>query len=204
MFPLYAILIGLVVGVAFGGTIANLGRLQFRWAGLALAGLLAQVVLFAEPVAARVGDVGPPIYVASSVVVLVALLRNLHISGLRIMAVGAVSNLAAIVANGGSMPATPDALAALGKSVGEAYSNSVVAADPALAGLTDIYALPSWLPFANVFSIGDALIGAGMALAIVAGMRAGISGARRHWHRGHPVVVPMTHGSGAEPPIGSG
>ena len=200
MFPLYAVLIGLVVGLAVGGSIANLGRLQFRWAGLALAGLLAQVALFAEPVAARVGDAGPPIYVGSSVLVLAALLRNLHISGLRLMAVGAISNLAAIVANGGSMPASPDALAALGKSVGEAYSNSVEAADPALAGLTDIYALPNWLPFTNVFSIGDALIGAGIALAIVAGMRAG---ARRHWNRGHPVVVRMTHGSGAEPPIGS-
>lgn len=200
MFPLYAILIGLVVGLALGGSVANLGRLRLRWGGLALAGLLAQVVLFAEPVAARVGDLGPPIYVASSVLVLVALLRNLHVSGLRLMAVGAISNLAAIVSNGGSMPASPEALAALGKSVGEAYSNSVAAADPALAGLTDIYALPNWLPFANVFSIGDALIGAGIALAIVAGMRAG---ARRHWHRGHPVVVRMTHGSGAEPPIGS-
>ena len=203
VFPLYAVVIGLVVGLAAGGSIANLGRLHIRWAGLALAGLLAQLILFAEPVAARVGDAGPPIYVASSVIVLVALLRNLDISGLRLMAVGALSNLAAIVANGGSMPASPDALAALGKSVGEAYSNSVAAADPALAGLTDVYALPGWLPFANVFSIGDALIGAGIALAIVAGMRAERGGAQPHRHHGHPAVVPMTHGSGAEPPIGS-
>ena len=203
MFPLYAVLLGLIVGLASGGSIANLGRLQFRWAGLALAGLLSQLILFAEPVAARVGGAGPPIYVASSVLVLVALLRNLDITGLRLTAVGAISNLAAIVANGGSMPASPDALAALGKSVGEAYSNSVAAADPVLPGLTDVYALPRWLPFANVFSIGDALIGAGIAVAVVAGMRARRAGARAHPNHGHPVVVPMAHGSGAEPPIGS-
>ncbi len=203
MFPLYALLIGLVAGAAFGGTIANLGRLQFRWAGLALAGLVAQVLLFAEPVAAGIGAAGPPIYVASSVLVLVVLLRNLHIGGLRLVAVGAISNLAAIVANGGSMPASPDALAALGKSVGEAYSNSVAATNPALAGLTDVYALPAWLPFANVFSVGDALIGAGIALAVVIGMRAESGGARRHRNHGHPVAVRMGHGSGAEPPIGS-
>jgi hypothetical protein len=87
--------------------------------------------------------------------------------------------------------------------VGEAYSNSVAAADPALAGLTDVYALPRWLPFANVFSIGDALIGAGIALAIVAAMRAEPDGADRHRHHGPLVGVPMAHGSGAEPPIGS-
>jgi hypothetical protein len=203
VFPLYAVLIGLLIGLAFGGSVVNLGRLQFRWAGLALAGLLAQLILFAEPVAARVGDAGPPIYVASSAMVLVALLRNLDITGLRLMAVGAMSNLAAIVANGGSMPASPDALAALGKSVGEAYSNSVATADPLLAGLTDVYALPGWLPFANVFSIGDALIGAGLAVAIAAGIRAGHGGARPHLNHGHPAVVPMAHGSGAEPPIRS-
>ena len=203
MFPLYAVLIGLVVGLAVGGSIANLGTLQFRWAGLALVGLVVQVVLFAEPVAARVGSAGPPIYIASSVMVLAALLRSLDITGLRLLAVGAISNLAAIVANGGSMPVSPEALAALGKSVGEAYSNSVAAAEPALAGLTDVYALPRWLPFANVFSVGDALIGAGIAVAIVAGMRSRTGGAPQHLNQGPPVGVPIAHGSGAEPPIGS-
>ena len=35
----------------------------------------------------------------------------------------------------------------------------------------DIFALPSWLPFANVFSIGDVLIGLGIVAAIVIAMR---------------------------------
>ena len=51
------------------------------------------------------------------------------------------------------------------------FSNSVVMADPALWPLTDIFALPTWVPFANVFSIGDVLIGAGVALTIALGMR---------------------------------
>jgi multisubunit Na+/H+ antiporter MnhE subunit len=41
---------------------------------------------------------------------------------------------------------------------------------PALAPLTDIFALPTWLPGANVFSIGDVLIGLGIALVIVLAM----------------------------------
>lgn len=202
MFALYAVVIGLLAGWIGGGRIENLTRLHLRWAPVALAGLLVQVILFAEPVAEIVGGMGPPIYVTSSALVLVVVLRNLAIPGLRIVAVGATSNLVAILANGGGMPVSPEALAALGKTVGEAYSNSVQAANPVLPGLTDVYALPSWLPFANVFSIGDVLIGTGIAVAVCAGMRisGGAEGKRPH---GHPTLVPMGHGSGAEPPIRS-
>jgi Family of unknown function (DUF5317) len=203
VFPLYAVVIGLAIGTMLGGRISGLGRLRFRWAGLAVAGLLVQVALFAEPVAARIGGLGSPIYVASSVAVLVALLRNLDITGLRVVAVGAVSNLTAIVANGGSMPASPDALRALGKSVGETYSNSTAAVDPILPGLTDIYAMPAWLPFANVFSIGDVLIGVGIVITVVVAMRRE-GGAWWNRPHGHPAPVPMGHGTGAEPPIRSG
>ena len=71
------------------------------------------------------------------------------------------------------MPANPGALASLGGEVDPGYSNSVVLADPALRPLTDIFAMPAWLPFANVFSIGDVLIGAGIGIAIAVAMRRG-------------------------------
>jgi len=45
-----------------------------------------------------------------------------------------------------------------------------VLADPAFAPLTDIFALPDWLPFANVFSIGDVLIAIGVAIVVAWGM----------------------------------
>jgi multisubunit Na+/H+ antiporter MnhE subunit len=55
----------------------------------------------------------------------------------------------------------------------EGNTNSVVVAAPALAPLTDLFAMPAWMPLANVFSIGDVLIGAGVAVAIAAAMRTG-------------------------------
>jgi len=42
---------------------------------------------------------------------------------------------------------------------------------PALQPLTDIYAVPAWIPFANVFSVGDVLIAVGIVIAIVGVMR---------------------------------
>ena len=57
--------------------------------------------------------------------------------------------------------------------------NSVVLAEPALRPLTDIFALPAWLPMANVFSVGDVLIAVGIAWTIAAAMRRPAVGAAR-------------------------
>jgi hypothetical protein len=171
MFVLYAVLAGLVVGRLLGGRIANLGTLRIRWAPAAVVGLAVQLVLFSEPGAALAGAAAPAVYVASSALVFGVVVRNLALPGLPLVALGAASNLLAIVANGGYMPADPGAVAALGGREISGYSNSVVVDDPVLRPLTDIFALPSWLPLANVFSIGDVAIAVGIAVAIAAGMR---------------------------------
>lgn len=173
MFILYAVVLGLIVGLLAGGRLAALGDLRFRWPALVVLGLVAQIILFSDPVAERIGSLGPPIYVASTLLAVTAVVRNVAIPGFALVAAGAASNLAAIIANGGFMPAAPSALAALGKSEPAIYSNSSVVAQPALAPLIDLFAMPPWLPFANIFSIGDVLLGLGIGIAIVATMRRG-------------------------------
>jgi Family of unknown function (DUF5317) len=171
MFILYAVVIGLVAGLLLGGRPAGLGAISFRWGWLAVLGFLIQIVLFSAPVTERIGSLGVPIYVGSTALVLVALLRNVALPGLWVVAVGALSNMAAIAANGGYMPADPGALASLGRAPETVYSNSAVVAHPALQPLTDIFAIPHGIPFANVFSVGDLLIGLGVAIVIVVAMR---------------------------------
>jgi len=172
---LYGLLAGVLIGRLAGGNLARLEHVAIRWAPLAMIGLLAQLVLFLQPVAERVGELGMPVYVASTALVLVVVVRNARIPGLALVAAGAASNLAAIVANGGYMPASAGALAALGKSISAGYSNSALVPAPALAPLTDVFAMPRWVPFANVFSIGDVMICVGVAVAVVALMRGGAS-----------------------------
>lgn len=173
MFILYAIPIGIIVGYLIGGRLERLATIQFRWAWLAVAGLLVQLVLFSGSLDDLLGpDAGAVIYVASTAAVLVAVLRNIRLPGVPLVAIGAIANLVAIVANGGIMPTTREALAAAGLSPQDGLSNSAVVADPALAVLTDIFAVPAWLPMANVFSIGDVLIGLGVIVVIALGMRA--------------------------------
>jgi uncharacterized protein DUF5317 len=186
VFILYAVLIGLVLGFVLGGRLSGLATVDFRWPWLAIGGFLVQLVLFAEPVSSIVGDLGPPLYVASTGAVLVAVIRNIRIPGMALVALGAGANLAAIVANGGFMPASETAFAALGAGgLNPGYTNSTIVPDPALGPLTDVYALPSWLPFANVFSVGDVLIAVGVAIVIVSAMRSG-----RATNIGGPGPVP--------------
>jgi hypothetical protein len=179
VFILYAIPLGIIVGYLLGGRLDRLSTLRFRWAPLALLGLAVQIALFSDPLAGVAGEAGPPIYVASTAAVLVAVLRNLRIPGLAIIALGASSNLVAIVANGGYMPADPRAAASVG-GIAPGYSNSIDVAKPALEPLTDIFATPAWLPFSNVFSIGDVLIGLGIVVTIAIAMRGGRSAAATH------------------------
>ena len=170
MLILWAIPVGLLIGAAIGGRADGLNRIAFRWPWLAIGGLLVQVVLFTEAGFALAGSLAPAIYVLSTAAVFVAVARNLRLDGLWVVALGALSNLAAILANAGSMPADPGALALAGLTAG-GHTNSVVLAEPALQPLTDVYAVPAWVPFANVFSVGDVLIAIGIAWAIAAAMR---------------------------------
>ena len=174
MFILYAVLAGLVLGDLSGGNPARLGDLRFVWAPLIAFGLGLQVLLFSTPLGDALGTAAPAVYVASNIAVLIAVARNLAIPGLPVVLIGGAANLAAILANGGYMPVSPAALAALGRSGAEGYSNSRlfdgVGAGAVLGALTDLFAMPAWLPMANVFSIGDACIGVGIAIAVVAAM----------------------------------
>ena len=170
MFMLWAIPAGILVGLLLGGRLSNLAGLRFRWGWLAVGGLLVQLVLFTPTGEALAGSAGPALYLASTLVVFVAVLRNVRLAGMPVVLAGAASNLLAIAANGGYMPASAEAMAIAGLPPGD-HANSVVLADPVLRPLTDVLALPAWLPMANVFSIGDVLIAVGIAWAIAAAMR---------------------------------
>lgn len=176
MFVIYALPIGLLLGYLLGGRPAGLSAIKFRWTWLAIAGFVTQIILFSAPVSDRIGDAGPLIYVASTAMVLTAVVANLRIPGMILVAIGAASNLAAIVANGGYMPASAAAVAAVGRGEIVTYSNSAVIPSPALEPLTDVIALPTWLPFTNIISIGDLLIGTGIAVVIVVAMRTARAG----------------------------
>jgi Family of unknown function (DUF5317) len=170
VFILYAVVAGLILGILTGGSAARLGALRLSWAPLIVLGMVVQLALFSSPLGNALGDAAPAVYVLSNVTVLIAVAANLAVPGLVLVLAGGASNLLAIVANGGYMPVSPGALEAMGRFPKLDYSNSAPRDVVALGPLTDIFTMPTWVPMANVFSVGDILIGVGVAVAVVAAM----------------------------------
>ena len=178
MFLLIAILVGLAAGLLLGGRPGHLVRLHLRWPGLIFLALVMQVAIFTSwlPVPR---SLLPFLYVLSNVIALTWLGRNIRVQGIPCVAIGAVSNLAAILANGGRMPVDGSLLSRARGAAAEAAiasghspSNSVLLnSHTRLLWLTDRLLLAPPFPFPTVFSIGDLLIGLGVAWLIAAGMR---------------------------------
>ncbi len=123
------------------------------WAAFIIQILVFEVIGYHIPVIAS-----NVLHIGTYALCAVFLLRNRRLPGGLIIATGAMSNLLAIVANGGTMPADKIAWANAGLPEPTAFENSSFATDANLALLGDIYFIPAGWPLANVFSIGDVLI----------------------------------------------
>jgi hypothetical protein len=165
-------LLALVLGKLAGGRLSALSETPIRGKGLAFSAIGLQLVAFpsellpwSTPTAVASG-----IWLASYVLLVWMLLLNVRLVGTPLIAAGLLCNVAAILANGGLMPVRGAALEAAGTDY-EVHNNSIKLAEPHLAPLVDRWAAPEWLPLANVYSVGDVLIGLGVIVVIVAAMR---------------------------------
>jgi hypothetical protein len=178
----FVMLAALTVPLA-GGRLAALAEVRVHLGWLlpaALAMQTASIYLPGLPLVARIA-----LQVLSYPVAGLFLASNRHLPGMLLVAAGGACNLLAMSVNGGIMPASPAAAASAGQTGAAAgYSNSAVVADPRLAFLGDVFAIPSSWPLANVFSPGDVLIALGVAWALhrLAGSRL----ARAPWRASLP------------------
>ena len=191
---------GIFIGLALGGSLRNLAETRLRWWPLALAGLPLQLI----PVPSRPGQAdhwaAAGLLIASYVLLLMFVARNIHIPGLQLVAMGFALNLLVIGANGG-MPVKD---AALRHAAGSGYEEArqlllqkgglkhhLATSDDVLVPLSDVIGIGG--PVANVFSPGDLLAYAGAAWALAALTREHAGRHRRGATRGS--VTRATRGS---------
>lgn len=159
------------LGLGLGGRLAAVADLKVHGLWLFYAAIALQIVAF--PAAflpwTTGGEAARWIWLASYACVLCAAALNLHIRGVALTSSGILLNLAAIVANGGRMPALPTAVHAAGMSPG-VHHNSVATAEPRLAWLVDRWSAPDWVPLANVFSVGDVVLALGAVVLVLAAL----------------------------------
>jgi hypothetical protein len=180
-----AVLLALAIGLVTRGHISNLAQLRIQWWPL----LVLAVALQAYAVGHWAGDSLGPIplragaFVATHALILAVAAVNFRLAGFRLIILGAASNLAALMANGGLMPVSAEARVAIGHqatvdalAVGTAVMGSkgvvLPAAQANLWILTDIFVLPPPFPLPAVASVGDILVALGVGLLIIKTMNA--------------------------------
>jgi hypothetical protein len=156
------LLAGLALAPLFGGRLRRIGEIRLRSTGLFFAAIALQLAAF--PVSAlpwhTPEDVAVALWLGSYGLLVLAALRNVRLRGVPLVVVGMIFNLSAILANSGHMPALPAALRAAGLHFQQSR-NSIASSTPHLGWLVDRWGAPPWVPYANVFSVGDILIAVG-------------------------------------------
>lgn len=170
MFLLAALALGLAFAVALGGKPSRIAELRLRAQPLVLVALGGQVLLFSRLGEGVPENVVGPLHLASYALLIAFAAANFHVRPLALVLLGLVLNAVAIGANGGRMPVSERALAGLGL---DHFDGNVSTEAHRLEFLGDVFVLPQQLPLANVFSVGDVLIGLGaIALAMVVSLGA--------------------------------
>lgn len=158
MLVLVLCVLALASPMLFGGKMSRLAYVNFRGWWILVVALFAQILIieiFPDADRTLLEIIHLATYVAAGIFVAI----NWRVPGLLIIAAGGAMNGITIALNGGQLPASKPALQMAGIEVtkGE-FVNSGFIKDPVLPLFGDIFAWPEPLPFANVFSLGDALI----------------------------------------------
>ncbi len=176
--PTLGVFLGLGLGLLAGGRIDNFSDVRLRWLPALILAVVARFSLDGLLAAGEIPDALRMWLVLVTYVLLTAMfLANRSLPGLTAAALGTAANGIAIVANGGWMPVWQPSLAAAGlDSTGVHSGFHTLLTGPVDAGffahggpLVDIIPIPIPLPLLqSVASLGDFLLGAGLALFVFA------------------------------------
>jgi hypothetical protein len=170
--------LAIVVARILGGTPrAVLTRSIHGWP-LIVGAFAVELVLYNPPVDGQAWAMGagPWIWVATKLVLLGVVGANLRSSTPRwpwlVVFVGLALNTVVVVANGGYMPQSIEAANAVWgtRPIDPLRLHNVIPMTPGapMAWLGDVIAEPTWLPRANVISLGDIVLALGVASLLFA------------------------------------
>jgi hypothetical protein len=161
--PVVALLL-LLLPLLLGGHPARLAKVQLRHTGWIIGALAVQIVII--ELLTGPDTLLRAAHIATYLVAFWFMVVNRRIPGLWLIGLGAVLNGVTIAVNGGVLPARAGALRAAGlDTTTDGFVNSGTVLHPHLALLGDVFAIPTPLPLANVFSVGDVLIMVGIGVA---------------------------------------
>ena len=179
MILLLILILAVVTVPLFGGRLAGLIDIDLGWTWLVAAAIGIQILIISV-FPDRFEGIHKPLHFLSYVLAGAFVVANFKLPGVSLIGLGGLSNLLAIGANGGVMPASAPALRAAGMATeSDEFVNSGVLENPKLLFLGDIFSIPGGIPVINtVFSVGDVLIAIGTVVLVH-----GVTGSRLVWWR---------------------
>jgi MFS family permease len=163
-----SLILGLAVAWTLGADLTRLASVQFRGSWLVFGSLAIQVGIYTALTQYVPTGWDKPLHIASYLMLIGFFVVNLRVRAFWVVGFGLLANVAVIFANSGQMPVSAEAWKATGRSLSEFNAkgisdNNVLAnSHTHLRWLSDVFAIPSQVPFASVLSIGDFLIVLGM------------------------------------------
>ena len=183
MILLVVLAFALVVGLLRGGKLSQMVDLPLKLGWLALLAFAIQVYLTRFPADRGGGlfSLRAGVLILSYVLLFVVVWKNRRITGLWIIGLGLLLNFLVMVANGGFMPITPEALTQAGYAslasslesgvrVGRSKNILLAREETRLWVLSDTFVLPRSFPLSRVFSPGDIVIAIGAFILVQSGM----------------------------------
>lgn len=184
MILLLALLVSIAVSLVRGGRFRWLAETPLRFGWLAIVAFGLQWSIIYAPLPRTEGPLGPRtlLLIASYLLVVAVVVLNRRLAGLPVIGLGLGLNLLVMLANGGFMPVTMEAVEragmahlALGLEAGArlmATKDIILPAEATrLWVLSDIFVVPPPLPFRTVFSLGDLFLAAGVFVLFQRAMR---------------------------------
>ena len=175
MLPLLGvtILAGVLAGWLRGWSLATIGTKKLRAAWLVPIALAAQVYMVR-----RIGLEVPwwvlPLHLASNTLLIVTVLANWRLAGMRLIGAGLLMNSLAIFSNGGLMPQAPETLhvrhagqaIAIGQHPPRTKDVVLPREHTRFWWLSDVLATPPGFPVQTVMSPGDIVLVIGVGWAV--------------------------------------
>ncbi len=184
MILVLALFLALLVAVLTGGKLRRLANLPLRAPWLALIGFGLQIAIIYEPETTARGwlSLHTITLIFSYLLLLAFVWMNRRLPGMPIIALGLLMNLTVMLANGGYMPITPEAVQRVGHEyelqstepgARLKYTKDILLPreQTRLWFLSDIFVLPPPFPIPTVFSPGDAVLALGVWVLILAASR---------------------------------
>lgn len=192
-----------IVAALRGGKWSRLSSLPLRWPALPILAFAAQTVVIYFPNPRRMGLLSLHVVILSVSYLAFSLFiwMNHRLPGMAIICLGLLLNLTVMLANGGYMPITPQAVERIGHAsmvsvsgAGARVSSSKDVVLPKeetiLWFLSDVFLLPPPFPIPTAFSVGDILVAAGVFLLVQYALVGSVSGRQTSRKRGtsSPII----------------